>query len=72
MKFYNLLEINTRLFKCKVIGMKGLQTVFENEEAARLLNYFISYKEVISKTENKNEPIVAVGVLPKPEELTIK
>jgi hypothetical protein len=33
--------------------MKGIKTVFENEEAARLLNYFISYKELITKNENK-------------------
>ena len=39
----------------KVIGMKELKAVFENEDAVRLLNYFISYKEVISKTKNKNE-----------------
>lgn len=39
--------------KWKVNRLKGLKTVFENEEAVRLLNYFISYKEMISKTENK-------------------
>ena len=50
--------------------MKGLKTVFENEEAVRLLNYFISYKEMITKPENKNE--IEIEVLPKPEEIVIK
>lgn len=26
-------------------------TVFENEEAVRLLDYFVSYREIINKTE---------------------
>ena len=52
--------------------MKGLKTVFENEEAVRLLNYFISYKEMISKTENKNEIGVEIGAIPKTEEIVIK
>lgn len=26
--------------------------IFENEEAARLLNYFISYKKIVNKNEN--------------------
>ena len=52
--------------------MKGLKTVFENEDAARLLNYLISYKEIITKTENKNEINVEIEVLPKPDEILIK
>ena len=52
--------------------MKGLKTVFENEEAVRLLNYFISYKELITKPENKNEVNIEIEVLPKPEEIVIK
>jgi hypothetical protein len=36
-----------------VFGMKGLQAVFEGEEAVRLLNYFMSYKEMITKPKNK-------------------
>jgi len=52
--------------------MKGSKTVFENKEAARLLNYFISYKEVIRKTENKNDSSITIGVLPKPEEIVVK
>ena len=70
-----------------MIGMKELKAIFENEDAVRLLNYFISYKEVISKTENKNEidPLddppadasvddseFTINVLPKPEEAVIK
>jgi hypothetical protein len=47
--------------------MKGLKTVFENEDAVRLLNYFVSYKEMVSKTGNKNESGVAIGVLPNPK-----
>jgi hypothetical protein len=71
----------------KVFGMKELKAIFENEDAVRLLNYFISYKEVISKTENKNEidPLddlpaddsvndseFTINILPKPEEAVIK
>jgi hypothetical protein len=52
--------------------MKETRTVFENEEATRLLNYFISYKELISKTKNKDDHDLAVGILHKPEELAIK
>ena len=29
--------------------------IFENEDAARLLDYFISYKKIISKNEFKND-----------------
>jgi hypothetical protein len=47
--------------------MKGLKTVFENEDAVRLLNYFVSYREVISKTENKNEGATPIGVFPNPK-----
>jgi hypothetical protein len=71
----------------KVIGMKEMKAIFENEDATRLLNLFICYKEVICKTENRNEtsalddlPLDApegeseftIGVLPKPIELAIK
>ena len=71
----------------KVIGMKELKAVFENEDATRLLNYFISYKEVICKTENKKEldalddlpadssveeSEFTINVLLKPEEAVIK
>ena len=28
-----------------------MKAVFENEEAARLLNYFVFYKEICSKNE---------------------
>ena len=59
-------------------------TIFENEEAVRLLNYFVSYKVIISKNANatSEEPStvpdladdygVSVGVLPKHEVLLIK
>jgi hypothetical protein len=74
-------------FRRKVIGMKEMKAIFENEDATRLLNLFICYKEVICKTENKNEtralddlPLDApedeseftISVLPKPLELAIK
>jgi hypothetical protein len=52
--------------------MKGLKTVFKNEDAVRLLNYFISYREKISKTENKNESGITIGALPKTEEIVVK
>ena len=67
--------------------MKELKRIFENADAVRLLKYFFSYKEVISKTENKNElgdfgdlpadpsvddPEFTINVLTKPEELVTK
>jgi hypothetical protein len=76
-----------RVISKKVVGMKELAAIFENEDATRLLNYFISYKEVISKTENRNElgdlgdlpadssiddSEFIINVLPKPKELVIK
>ena len=54
-------------------------TVFKDEEAARLLDYFISYKELINHRENCDVPSksdvdrgVTLGVLPEPEELLTK
>jgi hypothetical protein len=44
------------------------KTVFENEEAARLLNYFISYKEIVNKTKNHpngGSNTLIISVLPK-------
>ena len=67
-----LATVNTCLFTERWLVMKGLQTVFENEEAVRLLNYFISYKEMINKTETKNEIEVEIGAIPKTEEIVIK
>ena len=32
--------------------MPEVIAVFENEEATRLLNYFISYKKIVNKCEN--------------------
>ncbi len=52
--------------------MKRMKAVFENEEAVRLLNYFVSYKEIISKTENEKDSFIAIGTLAKPEEIVIK
>jgi hypothetical protein len=42
--------------------MKGMQTIFENEEATRLLNYFIAYKEIVTKTENKIDSSIATDI----------
>jgi hypothetical protein len=56
--------------------MTEFKTVFENEEAVRLLNYFISYKEIVNKTEN--HPVnqvddgVKIAVLSKPEGVVVK
>ena len=33
--------------------MRELTAVFENEEAVRLFNYFIFYKEILKKSENR-------------------
>ncbi|MGD0451789.1 MAG: hypothetical protein ABSA79_12140 [Candidatus Bathyarchaeia archaeon] len=56
--------------------MTASKTVFENEEAVRLLNYFIFYKELCNKNENhpvnQEDDGVRIGILPKPEVLTVK
>ena len=56
--------------------MKASKAVFKNEEAVRLLNYFIYYKELCSKNENhpvnQDDDGVRIGILPKPEVLAIK
>ncbi|MGA3060655.1 MAG: hypothetical protein ABSD92_09835 [Candidatus Bathyarchaeia archaeon] len=67
----------------KVIGilresghLTELMAVFENEEAERLLNYFISYKEIVKKNENhpskQGNDEIKIAVLPTPQELSIK
>ncbi len=62
----------------RVYELTEFMTVFENEEAVRLLNYFASYKHLIGSNENetvKNDILpdaISVGVLPQPEELTLK
>ena len=68
--------------------MTNPMTIFENEDAVRLFDYFISYKKIISKNDVHSEntetnlslPMpdlvdeydVTMGVLPKAEELVIK
>jgi hypothetical protein len=55
--------------------MKEFKTVFKDEDAVRLLNYFISYKEIVSKNDNHlSIPVedFEMAVLPKPEELVVK
>ncbi len=55
--------------------MQELKAVFENEEAARLLNYFIFYKEIVKKNENRPANIidsVKIEVLPRTELLAVK
>jgi hypothetical protein len=34
--------------------MPGSKTIFVNEDAVRLLNYFISYKEIVNKNESNS------------------
>ena len=47
--------------------MEETKAIFEKEEAVRLLNYLISYKEM---TENQRYPdTVTIGVLPKAEQI---
>jgi len=56
--------------------MQDSKAIFENEEATRLLNYFLSYKEIVKK--NENHPVNAVddtvrkAVLPRNELLDVK
>lgn len=45
--------------------MERLTTVFENEEAVKLLNYFVSYKEIINKTENRDKTALKTGLSAK-------
>jgi hypothetical protein len=39
------------------------ETVFENEEAVRLLNYLVSYKEFVNKNENNSSRNLVDGEL---------
>lgn len=57
--------------------MRETKAIFVNEEAVRLLNYFISYKEIINKNEitpaenfssNKN----TVEIIAEPERIAFK
>ena len=56
--------------------MKESVVIFENEAAARILNYFISYKAIVKK--NENQPVntvdddITVTLLPRTKVLTIK
>ena len=56
--------------------MQESKVIFENVEATRLLNYFISYKEIVCK--NESHPVSAdddafrIAVLPKRELLVVK
>jgi len=56
--------------------MKEFKTVFKDEDAVRLLNYFISYKEIVNKNDGHLSSPVDEGfempALPKPEELAVK
>ena len=56
--------------------MPETKAIFVNEEAVRLLNYFITYKEIISRNENRpGIPIddgITIEALPKPEVALIK
>ena len=58
------------------VRMQELKAVFENEEAVRLLNYFISYKEIINKSEkhpiDSIDDTLKIAVLPKSELLVVK
>ena len=40
-------------FERKIDQMSESKAIFENEEATRLLNYFITYKEIVNKNENR-------------------
>jgi hypothetical protein len=57
--------------------MRESKAIFVNEEAARLLNYFISYKEIISKNESNSagnliNDVVTVEAIAEPEHIILK
>ena len=37
--------------------MRDSKIIFENEEAVRLLDYFITYKGIVSKNENPSSTV---------------
>ena len=50
-------------------------TIFENEDAVRLLNYFISYKEIVNKNERGPSRNLAEGnaiAIAEPARIAIK
>jgi hypothetical protein len=75
MKRFMLTASNTSSERRR-IKMQETKAIFENEEAVRLLNYFISYKEIVSKNEthpiNSVDDEVSIAVLPKSELLVVK
>lgn len=57
--------------------MSASKAVFVNEEAVRLLNYFISYKEIVNKNEsisayNLGDDVNAVKMIAAPERIALK
>jgi hypothetical protein len=52
--------------------MRESKAIFVNEEAVRLLNYFISYKEIISKNENNSADNLTIEAIAEPERIVIK
>jgi len=52
--------------------MKASLTIFENDEAARLLDYFIFYKQIVAKNEIPTDYSSTIVSLLKAKELTIK
>lgn len=49
MKRFIFLEASKHIASWKVNRLKELRAVFENEEAVRLLDYFLFYKEIVNK-----------------------
>jgi hypothetical protein len=69
-------RFTTRL-EGELIKMPELKAIFMNEEAVRLLNYFISYKEIISKNEitptvKFSGNVNAVEIIAEPERIALK
>ncbi len=56
--------------------MRESKAIFENEEAALLLNYFIAYKEIISKNENSADnlinDVITDKAIAEPEHIILK
>jgi hypothetical protein len=76
MKCFMLTADNMFSQKGEMIKMQKTKAIFENEEATRLLNYFLSYKQIVNKKENHPvnavDDAVRIAVLPRNELLIVK
>ena len=71
MKLFISLQRNVVVTEKGTTKLEKNLTIFENEEACRLLNYFISYKQIVCKNEKQAKDNITLELMP-PQEITIE